>query len=203
MEGDVAARPEDARVAKAFMASAMFWLVVAITLGLIQAIEFIAPDFAAGISWLVFPRIRQVHVNGLAFGWLSMAMIGGWYYIVPRLTRTKIYSERLAHGHRVAVERRARGRLRRTAGGVDAGARVRRAGVADRHRHPRPAAAHRVQHLHDHRPAAGEGPLRLAVVHHGLAHLVPDRLRDRQRGVGPAAGLDAPGISTTPGRSPA
>ena len=67
----------------------------AITLGLIQAIEFIAPDSFAGIAWLVFPRIRQAHVNGLAFGWLSMAMVAGWYYIVPRLTKTEIYSETL------------------------------------------------------------------------------------------------------------
>ena len=75
--------------------SAIFWLVLAITLGLIQALEFIAPDFLAGISWLVFPRIRQAHVNGLAFGWLSMAMVAGWYYVVPRLTKSAIYSEKL------------------------------------------------------------------------------------------------------------
>lgn len=77
--------------------SALFWLVFAITLGLIQALEFIAPDIFRGIPWLVFPRIRQVHVNGLAFGWLSMAMVAGWYYIVPRLTRSDIHSERLGN----------------------------------------------------------------------------------------------------------
>jgi cytochrome c oxidase cbb3-type subunit I/II len=81
--------------ARLMVYSAIFWLVLAITLGLIQALEFIAPDFLAGISWLVFPRIRQAHVNGLAFGWLSMAMVAGWYYIVPRLTKTEIYSEKL------------------------------------------------------------------------------------------------------------
>ena len=75
--------------------SAIFWLVVAITLGLVQAIEFIAPDSFRGIAWLVFPRIRQAHVNGLAFGWLSMAMVAGWYYIVPRLTKGELFSETL------------------------------------------------------------------------------------------------------------
>ena len=75
--------------------SAIFWLVCAITLGLIQALEFIAPDLFTGIAWLVFPRIRQAHVNGLAFGWLSMAMVAGWYYVVPRLTKSPIYSENL------------------------------------------------------------------------------------------------------------
>ena len=43
----------------------------------------------------MFPRIRQAHVNGLAFGWLSMAMVAGWYYVVPRLTKTEIHSETL------------------------------------------------------------------------------------------------------------
>ncbi len=81
--------------AKVMTYSAICWLVFAITLGLIQAIEFIAPDSFAGIAWLVFPRIRQAHVNGLAFGWLSMAMVAGWYYIVPRLTKSEIYSETL------------------------------------------------------------------------------------------------------------
>jgi len=77
--------------------SATVWLLLAITLGLIQALEFIAPDLFAGIPWLVFPRIRQAHVNGLAFGWLSMAMVAGWYYVVPRLTKTEIHSERLGN----------------------------------------------------------------------------------------------------------
>jgi len=90
------ARPYEDRAAKTYMVSAIFWLLFAISLGLLQAIDFIAPDFGAGIQWLVFPRMRQAHVNGLAFGWLSMAMIGGWYYIVPRLTKTKLYSETLA-----------------------------------------------------------------------------------------------------------
>lgn len=83
--------------ARNMAASALVWLVLSITLGLIQALEFIAPDIFQGIWWLVFPRIRQVHVNGLAFGWLSMAMVAGWYYIVPRLTKSDIHSERLGN----------------------------------------------------------------------------------------------------------
>jgi len=81
--------------AKLMMSSAVVWLVLAITLGLIQAWEFIAPDMFSGIAWLVFSRLRQAHVNGLAFGWLSMAMVAGWYYVVPRLTKTEIFSETL------------------------------------------------------------------------------------------------------------
>lgn len=83
--------------ARSMTISAVAWLVFAISLGFIQAIEFIAPDFARGIPWLVFSRIRQAHTNGLLFGWISMGMVACWYYIVPRLTGRKIYSERLGN----------------------------------------------------------------------------------------------------------
>ena len=83
--------------AKNMAISSMAWLLFAITLGLTQALEFVAPDFLAGTSWLVFSRIRQAHVNSVAFGFLSMAMIAGWYYIVPRLTKTNIFSQRLGN----------------------------------------------------------------------------------------------------------
>ena len=77
--------------------SSVFWLVVVISYGLILATEFVAPDFLRGIPAFVYPRVRQAHVNGLAFGYLSMAMAAGWYYIVPRLTKAKIHSERLGN----------------------------------------------------------------------------------------------------------
>ena len=88
---------EQDSTAKHMAMSAVVWLLVAISLGIIQALEFVAPDFLHGISWLVFPRIRQAHVNGLLFGWLSMGMAAGWYYIVPRLAKTDVYSNRLGN----------------------------------------------------------------------------------------------------------
>ncbi|MCL6471883.1 MAG: cbb3-type cytochrome c oxidase subunit I [Firmicutes bacterium] len=84
---------EEGSTARWMVISAMAWMAIAISLGFVQAIEFVAPDFAKGIHWLVFSRIRQAHVNGLLFGWISMGMIACWYYIVPLLTGRKIYSE--------------------------------------------------------------------------------------------------------------
>lgn len=77
--------------------SAVFWLVVSISIGILMASEFVAPDLFAGIPWLVFTRLRPTHVNGLAFGFLSMSMIAGWYYIVPRLAKTDIHNEKLGN----------------------------------------------------------------------------------------------------------
>ena len=45
---------------------------------------------------LSFGRLRPAHVNLAIFGWLSQVYMGGIFYIVPRLTRARLFSERLA-----------------------------------------------------------------------------------------------------------
>ena len=87
----------DNSAASSFLVSSAVWLVVGTLMGLVLAIEFVFPDFARGIPWLVFSRLRQAHVNTVLFAWLSGAMMGAWLYIVPRLTGRKIYSELLGH----------------------------------------------------------------------------------------------------------
>ena len=80
-----------------FLFSAIFWLTIADTVGLIAAMEMISPDFLAGIPWLVFGRLRPIHTNGVLFMWLSMAQIGSFFYIVPRLCGVKLWSELLGN----------------------------------------------------------------------------------------------------------
>ncbi len=80
-----------------FLYSAIFWLTFADFVGLIAAIEMISPDFLAGIPWFEFGRMRQMHTNGVLFLWLSMAQVGGFLYIVPRLCGVKLFSETLGN----------------------------------------------------------------------------------------------------------
>jgi cbb3-type cytochrome c oxidase subunit I len=87
----------DNSAATGFLVSAAVWLVIGTVFGLLLTIEFVFPDFAKGIPWLVFGRLRQAHVNTVLFAWLSGAMMGIWLYIVPRLTGRKIYSEVLGN----------------------------------------------------------------------------------------------------------
>ena len=85
----------DNAAATTFIVSAAVWLVIGTVFGLLLTIEFVFPDFAKGVAQLVFPRLREAHVNTVLFAWLSGAMMGIWLYIVPRLTGRKIYSEAL------------------------------------------------------------------------------------------------------------
>src|SRR5574340_81767 len=87
----------DNSAAATFLVSAAVWLVIGTVFGLLLTIEFVFPDFVKGIAQMVFPRLRQAHVNTVLFAWLSGAMMGIWLYIVPRLTGRKIHSELLGN----------------------------------------------------------------------------------------------------------
>jgi cbb3-type cytochrome c oxidase subunit I len=92
----------DNSAATSFLVSAAVWLVIGTVFGLLLLIQFVFPDFAKGIPWLVFGRLRQAHTNTVLFAWLSGAMMGCWLYIVPRLTGRKIFSEALGHFSSIA-----------------------------------------------------------------------------------------------------
>jgi cytochrome c oxidase cbb3-type subunit 1 len=69
--------------------------MVATLIGLVMATELVAPDLLGNISWLVFGRIRPIHVNLVLFGFVTSGLLGTAFYFLPTLLRTEIYSERL------------------------------------------------------------------------------------------------------------
>ena len=64
-------------------------------LGIIAAIKFVVPDLFWSVNWMSWPRIRPAHVQGMIFGWLLPVYMSMFYYMVPRLCGTKLYSEKL------------------------------------------------------------------------------------------------------------
>lgn len=46
---------------------------------------------------MVFSRLRPAHVNMMVFGFLSTAFFGAWYFIVPRMCKTPLRSNRAAN----------------------------------------------------------------------------------------------------------
>lgn len=84
------------RAARIWLFSSIFWLTFVDLVGLTMATELVTPNLFGGIPWLLFSRIRPIHVNGVIFAWLSSMYFGGIFYVLPRLTgRSKIYSESL------------------------------------------------------------------------------------------------------------
>jgi cbb3-type cytochrome c oxidase subunit I len=79
----------------AFFVGAVLLIILGVTEGLIMVIQFVFPDFGAGVPWLVLGRVRQSHTNTVMFGFLSMGQMAFWYYVIPRLTGRKMWSESL------------------------------------------------------------------------------------------------------------
>ncbi|HZD78868.1 MAG TPA: cbb3-type cytochrome c oxidase subunit I [Actinomycetota bacterium] len=87
----------DDRAAKIWLFSSIFWLTFVDLVGLTMATELVTPDLFGGIPWLLFSRIRPIHVNGVIFAWLSSMYFGGIFYVLPRLTGVRsMWSERTA-----------------------------------------------------------------------------------------------------------
>jgi len=77
--------------------SGVLWFAVGTTIGLTMSNELTLPDLFAGIPQLVFSRLRPAHVNMMLFGFLSTTFFGAWYYLVPRLCKTPLRSNRAAN----------------------------------------------------------------------------------------------------------
>src|SRR5262245_4834665 len=93
---------EPGSASRRFFYSAIVWLLVPGVMGLLLATMLYAPGVfdrlpLAVKPYLSFGRLRPTHVNLMIFGWLSQAYAGGILYILPRLTRARLFSERLAH----------------------------------------------------------------------------------------------------------
>lgn len=86
---------EKHETAKGFCLTSGFWMIVATFMGLLGATELIAPDITENIGWLVFGRVRPIHVNLVLFGFVTPGLLGASFYFIPRLLRTELYSEKL------------------------------------------------------------------------------------------------------------
>jgi cytochrome c oxidase cbb3-type subunit 1/cytochrome c oxidase cbb3-type subunit I/II len=83
------------RTARAFCITSAAWFAFATSVGMIAAGYLIAPDFMANIGFLVFSRIRPIHVNLVLFGFVTQGFLASAFYFVPRLLRAELYSQKL------------------------------------------------------------------------------------------------------------
>jgi cytochrome c oxidase cbb3-type subunit 1 len=77
-------------------ALAAFWLVLGSVFGLVASLKLHVPDWLAAYAPLTFGRVRTMHLNLVAYGWLSMAGIAAALWIVPRIFHTPLRHPRVA-----------------------------------------------------------------------------------------------------------
>ncbi len=73
-----------------FFASSLFWLLIGSIFGLLASIKMHLPDWTGEWAILTFGRIRPVHLNTVAYGWLSLAGAGVLAWMTARLCRVPL-----------------------------------------------------------------------------------------------------------------
>lgn len=74
-----------------FFHSAVVWLVIGSVFGLLASLKFQFPDWLTDQAAWTFGRVRTVHLNAVAYGWTSMALIGMAIWMIPRLVRAPLF----------------------------------------------------------------------------------------------------------------
>ena len=95
MAENVSNAPSAHLTAKGFCLTSAFWFMVATFAGLLGATELIAPEITENIGWLVFGRVRPIHVNLVLFGFVTPGLLAAAFYYLPRLLRTELFSDML------------------------------------------------------------------------------------------------------------
>lgn len=80
-----------------FLVSSVVWLVLGSIFGLLVSIKFNDPSFLGFQDLLTFGKLRPVHLNIVAYGWLSFAGIGLSLWLVPRLTKVPLQSKNILY----------------------------------------------------------------------------------------------------------
>jgi cbb3-type cytochrome c oxidase subunit I len=70
-------------------------MALGMTAGFTAGTELIAPDLIGNIPWLVFGRLRPMHTTMVMFGFAVGMLIGAAFYIVPKMVKVPLHSERI------------------------------------------------------------------------------------------------------------
>jgi cytochrome c oxidase cbb3-type subunit 1 len=76
--------------------AAAFWLVLGSLFGVIASLKLHLPDWLTAYAPLTFGRVRTMHLNLVAYGWLSVAGIATAVWIIPRIFHTPLRHPRVA-----------------------------------------------------------------------------------------------------------
>lgn len=81
-----------------FIVSSVIWLVIGSILGLLVSLKFHQPEFLGADDFLTFGKLRPLHLNVIAYGWLSPAALAVAMWLVPRMTRIPLQNNKILYG---------------------------------------------------------------------------------------------------------
>ncbi len=78
-------------IVRKFIIAAMFWAVVAFTVGVYLASELSWPQLNFGLSFLNFGRLRPVHTSAAIFAFGGCALLGTSFHVVQRTCHARLW----------------------------------------------------------------------------------------------------------------
>ncbi len=104
-EPDSGSREDDpgARAVATNLITALVFLLVAVVLGLIAAMQLVLPDMVSGIPFLSYGRLVPMVTSALLYGWLTLGLLAGAYYVLPRLSMHRLRGVLLAYFSAAAI----------------------------------------------------------------------------------------------------
>lgn len=78
-----------------FFLSSVAWLLLGSFLGLAVSIKLHHPDFLGSQDFLTFGKLRTLHLNIIAYGWLSFAGLGLALWLVPRIAKVPLQNPKI------------------------------------------------------------------------------------------------------------
>lgn len=95
IEAREAADRSSAYPAFVLISCSVVWLVLASFAGLLASLKLHWPDLLTDHAWLSFGRLRTLHLNGVAYGWAPLGLLGIAIWLLPRLLHTRLLGGRL------------------------------------------------------------------------------------------------------------
>jgi len=86
----------DYNLVTAHFIAALTFLVVALTAGFLYSLQFLGHYPLSGIEFFSPGRVRMVHTNAIAYGWLLNGLIAGMYWVIPRMSGYTVLSKTLS-----------------------------------------------------------------------------------------------------------
>lgn len=80
---------------RAHLAVGFLFVVIAMLMGTLYALQFNNLYPFPTIEFLSPGRVRMIHTNGVAYGFIMNAFLGALYWVVPRLTKRRVLSDLL------------------------------------------------------------------------------------------------------------
>ena len=91
--GMLPTKPDSA--AKYAIVASTIWFVVGLLLALLLAVKLVVPGLLSQYSWMSYGRIAAAETAVMTWGVLFTGFVAAMFAVVPRVTGTKLWSERI------------------------------------------------------------------------------------------------------------